>query len=263
MKVSLIQGNIVWESPKENIRYYSEMIKKVSKLSKLVVLPEAFTSGFTMNPTVLSHISTFPVLDWMTEKAFETNKTIAGAAFVKEGDKYFNRLFWVNPDGSYTYYDKRHLFSMGGENKIFTPGNKRVIVELEQFKFNLQICYDLRFPVWNANRYDKERKEYEYDVLLIVANWPAKRKNAYLPLLRTRAIENQSYVLWVNRIGRDGSKTIHSGDTRIIHPSGQVLATVKSNHEGILEYDLSKNLLKEYRKEFPVGPDMDDFEIKR
>ncbi len=261
MKIALVQGNIVWEDVKRNLIHFTDKLSQVSERVSLVVFPEAFTSGFTMNPHKIQSVSTFPVLDWLMEKAFEFNKSIAASAFVKEKNKLYNRMYWVNPDGTYQYYDKKHLFSHAGEDQIFTPGNKRVIVEKQGFKFNLQICYDLRFPVWAANRYDRFKKEYEYDVLLYVAHWPAKRKNAYLPLLRARAIENQSYVLWVNRVGRDGQKNIYSGDSRIIHPDGKVLATAKSNNESVLEFDLNLKELNDFRMSFPTGPDMDEFTV--
>jgi len=261
MKVALVQGNIFWENPGKNILYYDKLIDSVSDDVSLVVLPEAFTTGFTMNAKKLTELADFPVEEWMTDKARETHKIIAGGAFVRENGKFYNRFFWAEPNGQVYYYNKRHLFTYGGEPKIFTPGDRQVIIEKTPFKFNLQICYDLRFPVWSANRYDAIHDEYAYDVLIYIANWPAKRRQAYLPLLRARAIENQAYVLWVNRVGRDGSRIVHSGDTRIIHPSGEVLALVKSHNEGVLEYALSYRELKEFRRSFPVGQDWDKFEI--
>ncbi len=262
MKIALVQGKIYWENPRANLDYYDKLISQVSDHSRVIVLPEAFTTGFTMNINKLSDIISYPVLDWMVEKAYEINKTIVGSVFVKENGHFYNRLYWVNSDGSYQYYDKRHLFGLAGENKIFTPGTRRVVVQQDGLNFNLQICYDLRFPVWSANKYDKKSRTFDYDVLIYVANWPAVRKNAYLPLLRARAIENQAFVIWVNRIGRDAYMNTYSGDTRIIHPGGKVLATVKSSNEGILEYDLSLKELEAYRKKFLFGPDMDDFEVK-
>ncbi len=262
MKIALIQSDIKWEDPKTNLNLLSKKIKSVTFNTQLVILPEAFSTGFTMNLTKLPELSAYPVLDWMQEMAVQTGMTIAGSTFVMENGKFFNRFHWVSPDGSYFYYDKRHLFSHAGEDRIFTPGSKRVIVEKGGFRFMLQICYDLRFPVWSANRYDKKENRYEYDALIYVANWPSKRKNAYLPLLRARAIENQAYVIWVNRVGRDIYGVKHSGDSRLIHPSGQVLQTAKSHSETKLEASLSRNELKEYRENFPLGPDWDDFIIK-
>jgi predicted amidohydrolase len=262
MNIALIQAKIEWENPGKNFARFEEMINRVGRNVNVVVLPEAFTTGFTMNQKKLYRLASYPVLDWLQEKAFEKQKTIVAGAFVKENDRLYNRLFWVNPDGSYYYYDKRHLFSIAGENDIFTPGNRRVIVNHGALKFNLQICYDLRFPVWSANTFDKKTKTYLYDVLIYVANWPQKRKDAYLPLLRSRAIENQAYVIWVNRVGRDATKTIFSGDTRIIDPGGKTVAIVKTHTEGIVEYRLSKQLLEDYRNEFPVAWDWDNYEIR-
>jgi len=261
MRIALIQGKIFWEQPEKNLKYFLGLMKKVSPGVQMVVLPEAFTTGFTMNVKKLSRLASFPIEEWLADKALEINKIIVAGAFVQEQGKFYNRMFWVEPNGTVYHYNKRHLFTYSGENRIFTPGKRQVIVQKQDFKFHLQICYDLRFPVWNANRYDRRTDAYAYDVLLYIAHWPARRKNAYLPLLRARAIENQAYVLWVNRVGRDGSRHVYSGDTRIIHPSGQVLALVKSHNEGILEYDLSYKELQKYRENFPVGPDWDDFRI--
>jgi len=261
MNVALIQGKIFWEQPERNAAYYEKMLDRLSPSTQVVFFPEAFTTGFTMNLKKLHQLTSFPVEEWLLEKALEKNVTIGAGAFVHEDGKFRNRFYWVEPNGRVEYYDKRHLFTFGGEPHIFTPGNKRVTVEKEGMRFNLQICYDLRFPVWCANRYEPRERRFDFDVQVFIANWPAKRKDAYLPLLRARAVENQAYVIWVNRVGRDGHKMVHSGDSRIIHPSGKVLALVKSNNEGILEYQLSGKELRKFRESFPVAPDWDKFEI--
>jgi len=261
MKIALVQGNIFWENPERNAAYYEKMIKRTSPATEIVVFPEAFTTGFTMNASRLPQLTAFPVDEWLAEKANTYRKVIVAGAFVRDNGRYYNRLFWVQPDGTVYHYDKRHLFSHGGENRIFTPGNRRVTISYGDLRFNLQICYDLRFPVWCANTYDRASDTYGYDVQIFVANWPAKRRHAYLPLIRGRAVENQAFVLWVNRVGRDGNYMIHSGDTRVVHPSGEVVALVKSHTEGILEYDLDPKEITEFRRNFPLGPDWDEYLI--
>ena len=167
----------------------------------------------------------------------------------------------MNPDASFEYYDKRHLFHMAGEHHIMTAGKERKIVNFKGWKLNLQVCYDLRFPVWAKNNYDHSNDTYDYDALVYIANWPKVRRQAYLPLLQARAIENQSYVIWTNRIGMDGKQIAHSGDTRLIDPYGKISESLDEDEEAVLYATLSSTLLNDFREKFKVGLDWDSYEI--
>ncbi len=264
LKISLIQQNIIWENPEANIQKNIEALKNIPPDTDLVLFPEAFLSGFSMNKDRLKDF-TIPVdeaekilTDWSARSGFY----IGGTLFVEENGHYFNRFYIVSPEGKIlNRYDKRHLFSHAGEDKIFTGGDRRVIVPLKNWKIMLQICYDLRFPVWSKNRYFRESGDYEYDMLVYVANWPALRRDAYLRLLPARAIENQSFVIWVNRTGRDGYNKDYAGDSGIISPAGKTLATLK-NEEKHLNFILDKSVLNETRTRMPLGPDWDVFCIE-
>jgi predicted amidohydrolase len=178
---------------------------------------------------------------------------------IEDGGKYFNRMFWVKPDGFYETYDKRHLFRMGNEHKTMSAGAERKIVELKGWKINMQICYDLRFPVWSKNNF--EDGKYEYDALLYIANWPEIRSLAYKSLLTARAIENQSYVIWVNRVGKDGNNIYHTGDTMILDPYGEIIYQIEAGKEQRISGTLSKQKLEDFRKKFTVGMDWDGFDV--
>ena len=177
LHVSLVQPNIVWENPDANIHLAEKLLKKVSPPSEIIIFPEAFTTGFTMNPQYLDKIEGTPGLSYFVEKAKSMKKVFLVGLFSREEEYLYNRYFWINPDGTYVYYNKRHLFSFAGEHLYFRHGTEPLIVHYEGLKFHLNLCYDLRFPVWTKNRYYKEKDEYAYDFLIFGANWPEKRKN--------------------------------------------------------------------------------------
>ncbi len=255
--IHLVQPKIFWESPKRNMELAARMLDQTNRTADLVIFPEAFTTGFTMNANYLRHYDHRPAVEFFGRYAQELRMQILVGLFAHENGRLFNRLYWFRPDGTHVYYNKRHLFSVVGEDKLFTPGSDPMTVEWEGMRFRLNICYDLRFPVWSANAWNPETDALDYDVLIYVANWPEKRKDAYLPLLRARAIENQAYVIWVNRVGRDKNHVLHSGDSRIIGPDGHVEYTVKSHQERLGFHTLEREKLDRYREQFPVYRDWD------
>lgn len=251
MIVSLIQSDIIWEDKNSNLRKYQEQIDKIES-TELIVLPEMFTTGFSMSPKNISEKMDGETIQWMKQNAHKMNSAICGSIIIEEDDKYFNRFIWVNPDGSTHQYDKRHLFSYAGENDNYTPGDSKIIIEYKGWKICPLICYDLRFPVWSRNSED-------YDLLIYVANWPDKRKSAWKSLLTARAIENQCYVIGVNRVGED-SKNYYSGDSSLINALGETLYT-NSHIEEIYSNTISKYDLNKVRTQLPFLNDKDNYKI--
>jgi omega-amidase len=276
MNLTFIQTHLHWENREKNLAHFNTLIGRVNEPTDLIILPEMFTTGFTMNPEKLAEPSNGETLTWLKQKAKEKKAVITGSVAVEENKKYYNRLFWVAPDGNSQTYDKRHLFRMAKEDFHYTPGRKKVITHIDYWKICPLICYDLRFPVWSRNKFirtDKNnhdlsnsnagtRGNWEYDVLLYVANWPEVRSYPWKQLLIARAIENQCYVIGVNRIGKDGNGFSHSGDSMVINPRGEVISRTNANEERIETITLDRNYLEEYRKIFPLGLDVDDFELK-
>jgi len=276
MKVTLIQTDLFWENRDKNIAHFDGLINSIKEETDLIVLPEMFTTGFTMNPEKLAEPAEGETLNWMRTKAKAKNSVITGSIAVEENGKFFNRLFWVEPNGNYSNYDKRHLFRMGKEDEHYTQGNKKIITKIKDWKISPLICYDLRFPVWSRNRWHStvssrklagkktetvEKGNWEYDVLLYVANWPEVRIYAWKQLLIARAIENQCYVIGVNRIGKDGNNIEHSGDSVVINPRGEIISKTKANKESVETIKLDKQYLEDYKKVFPVGLDADDLNM--
>jgi predicted amidohydrolase len=261
LKISLVQSPLVWENPNANIEYFDKHLQK-AQVGDVVVLPEMFTTGFTMKPEKNSEKHEGAGLQWMKKKAIELNTHITGSICVEENGNYFNRLYFVNPDGTYQSYDKRHLFRMGSEQQHYTQGNKKLIVDVKGWKIFPLVCYDLRFPVWSRNKWSNEGQEADYDLLIYVANWPEVRSYAWKQLLVARAIENQAYVAGINRIGADGNIIMHSGDSTVLNPLGEIISTMKAHQEGVETVILDHTFLQGLRKKFPVGMDADDFEVK-
>lgn len=259
LKVILIQTALMWENIDANISMFDQYLDKIAHKVDLIVLPEMFNTGFTMQVDKCSEPNEGSTFRWMQQKAVSFKAVITGSVLTEDHGKYYNRMYWVKPDGTYDYYDKRHLFRMGNEHKTMTQGNVQKIVELNGWKINLQVCYDLRFPVWSKNSY--QDGNYAYDLLIYVANWPAIRRHAYLPLLNARAIENQACLLWVNRVGKDGNEIDHSGDTRAIDAKGLIVNEAQSYKEEILQVDLSAEELVGFRNKFTVGMDWDKHQI--
>lgn len=255
LKITLVQTRLEWENVEKNLSLFDEVLNGIQEETDLIILPEMFSTGFTMNTSVAESIEGKPI-QWLKEKAKQKNCVITGSLMISENGKNYNRLIWMQPDGNFQTYDKRHLFRMANEQDHFTAGEKKLIVELNGWKICPMVCYDLRFPVWSRN------KNLEYDVLLYVANWPERRSLAWSTLLPARAVENQCYCVGLNRIGHDGNNVNYSGDSAAYNPLGEKLSSIqpnKSKHETIT---LSWNFLQEYREKFPAMLDADDFEIK-
>lgn len=251
MNIAIIQPGIIWESPESNIKKYNRMLSGLSSDPDLIILPEMFTTGFSMNSADLAVPPDNPFTSWMRTISCERNSAITGSIIISEGGRYYNRLFFVDPQGNINHYDKRHLFRMGGEGDHFSPGNKRLIVKFRDWRICPLICYDLRFPVWSRNR-------EEYDLLIYVSNWPAARSEVWNTLLKARAIENQCWVIGVNRVGLDGENIDYIGESQVIDPKGQVRLYL-DNEEQSGEFCISLAELRNFRKKFPVWKDRDDF----
>ena len=253
LRVTLIQSNLYWEDVEANLQSFEEKIEAAEE-TDIILLPEMFSTGFSMKAESLAEEMSGRTVQWMVEVAVEKNVVLCGSAIIKSKNKFYNRLLWVQPDGNIWIYDKHHLFSIGEENNHDAPGTKKLIVDYKGWKICPLVCYDLRFPVWSRNTQN-------YNLLIYVANWPEKRNHAWKSLLVARAIENQSYVVGLNRVGEDGSKIYHSGDSSVIDMKGEILFQ-QSDIEVVQTVTLSKSALDNYRKEFPVLNDRDEFEFK-
>ncbi len=257
LSVTMIQSNLSWENKAANLQQFSEKIVAIKRPTHVVVLPEMFSTGFSMKPAALAETMEGETVQWMKQMAARQKIIVTGSVIIEENQQFFNRLLWVLPNGTVGQYDKRHRFAFAGENNHYTAGNKRLITSVNGWKINLQICYDLRFPVWARQQ---STDAPEFDVLLYVANWPERRSHAWKSLLIARAIENQCYVVGVNRIGRDGNGIEHSGDSMLIDPLGDILYT-QSNAEETSTHVLHKEKLDEIRTKFPFWKDADYFNI--
>jgi len=251
--VAVLQLDIFWEDKKRNIEKIDTLIKSINKVD-LIVLPEMFTSGFTMNAAENAETMEGETIKWLKEKSKQKECSIIGSFIIKEDDKFFNRAIIVNAKEHVFTYDKRHLFRFEGEKDIYTNGEKQLIFNIGKWKIMPQICYDLRFPVWSRNN-------NHYDVLIYMANWPAKRNNHWMKLLYARAIENQCYVIGCNRIGKDGNKIEYIGNSLVIDPWGNKINEDIYNEEGIIKVEIKKNVIKKYRDILPVYLDNDRFNI--
>jgi predicted amidohydrolase len=255
LTISLVQTNLYWQDAQANLGMLEEKIWNLSGKTDLIILPEMFTTGFSMDAPVLAEPMNLTTFKWMKQMAGQTGAVITGSYIVNVNGDFFNRLIWMRPDGSYSHYDKRHLFRMADEHKVYTAGNKRIICDIKGWKIAPFICYDLRFPVWTRNS-----KAEMFDLMLFVANWPEKRAHMWNTLLQARAIENLSYVIGVNRVGEDGKQIHYSGDSAIINPKGETiyhLHETEAIHTELLSYEM----LYKYRKSFPAYLDADNFEI--
>ena len=257
LTITTIQTNLHWEDKAANLAMLEAKINSIKERTEIVVLPEMFSTGFSMKPELLYETMDGETVQWMKRIAAAKKIILTGSIIIKDNEQYFNRLIWMLPNGEYGYYDKRHRFAYAGEDQHFSNGNKRLIASVKGWKINLLVCYDLRFPVWARQQ---SSTEPEYDVLIYVANWPQRRSHAWKTLLQARAIENQSFVVGVNRIGDDGNNIHHSGDSMIIDALGEVLYT-KSEDEDIYTITLEKEKLDEIRSKLPFLKDGDAFEL--
>ena len=253
LNVSLVQADLVWEDIDANLELMDQMMEQVPEGTDLVVLPETFSTGFSMQSDRFAEDENGKALAWMKKIASEKVLYITGSLIIRDKQKIYNRLYWVSPQGIKGYYDKRHLFRLGREDEHFVPGEARQVFSLGEFRILPQICYDLRFPVFSRNQGD-------YDVLLNVANWPAHRQQVWDVLTRARAIENQCYFLGVNRAGIDDLGTVHTGGTCAIDPMGSIMQKL-DKQSGILSCTLDLDKLRDYREKFPVWKDADSFNL--
>jgi len=253
ISLSLVQFDPVWEDSCKNIELLNGFTEKIHPDTDLIILPEMFLTGFSMNVTQIAQKMDGEGVTWMVKTAIEKKITIIGSLAINDDNKIYNRLFAISPHGEVRWYDKRHLFRMGEEHKFYTSGNKRIIIKVNNMSILPLVCYDLRFPVWSRN------VNCEYDLLVYVANWPESRRDAYLTLLKARAIENLCYVAAVNRIGTDGSGFEYAGDSVIIDPKGNIVADLPEKTSGLVNYQIDLNLLKSYRQKFPAYLDADEF----
>lgn len=252
--ITLVQYDIVWENKEQNLKKLNDIIYNISKQTDLILLPEMFQTGFSMNAEPLAESMEGSTIKWMQEKAKEKNSYVAGSFICKDDGKYYNRFVVVSHEGVLKYYNKRHSFGLGKENENYTAGNERITFEINGFKICPLICYDLRFPVWSRNNIG-------YDVLLYVANWPTRRSFAWKQLLIARAIENQCFVVGVNRIGIDGNNIEHTGDSLVLNPDGNAIWNAKENTQEVQTIELDLAYLQKFRNDLPFLKDGDNFEF--
>ncbi|MEX2594216.1 MAG: amidohydrolase [Anditalea sp.] len=259
LKIALFQTNLYWQNREANLAMLEEKIWSMEKPVDLIILPEMFPTGFTMESKEMAEPMNFTTTKWMKQMAAQTRSVVTGSVIIKDSGKLFNRLLWATPEGEVSYYDKRHLFRMANEEEHYDMGKENIFVGLKGWKILPQICYDLRFPVWSRNKADANGKGL-YDLVLYVASWPAPRISAWDILLKARAVENLSYAIGVNRIGQDGKGVTYNGHSGAYDFKGRTLAFSKDMDE-ILMVDLDHEELIAYRSKFPAWKDADGFEI--
>lgn len=264
LTITGIQTSLHWEDKAANLSMLEEKINSIKEKTEIVILPEMFSTGFSMNPKELGETMNGTTVQWMKRIAKEKRIILTGSIIIEEDGNYYNRMLWVLPNGQIGKYDKRHRFAYAGEDEHFTAGTKRLIASVKGWKLNLLVCYDLRFPVWARQApvrgKDNGDSSPEYDVLVYVANWPERRSQAWRTLLQARAIENQCYVVGVNRVGDDGNKHHYIGDSMVVDPMGDI-AYHKKDEEDIFTIILDKEHLNGVREKLPFWKDADDFSI--
>ena len=255
LKISIVQTDIAWENKQENLRMLREKLHALRGTTEIVVLPEMFSTGFTMKSRELAEPVSGITVRILKELAADFQLARCGRFICSERSNYYNRAFFITPEGEEFYYDKRHLFRMGNEAEDFSAGNNKLIISYRGWNICLLVCYDLRFPVWSRN------VNNEYDLLIYMASWPQARRLAWDTLLCARALENMCYVCGVNRIGVDGNKLIYNGGSVVFSAKGEVLASVPDGEEGIETVSLSLISLQQLRDKFPVWKDADAFRL--
>lgn len=261
LKITIVQTDLHWEDPTANLAMLEEKIWNIGQQTDVIVLPEMFTTGFSMEARKLGEMMNMRTFKWMKQMADQTNALVMGSYIANVHDKFFNRLVWMEPGGGFKTYDKRHLFRMAEENHVYSPGESPLIAHWKGWNICPLICYDLRFPVWSRNRWNASLKKPSYDMLVYVANWPQVRIQAWDTLLRARAIENLSYVVGVNRIGTDGNGIDYNGNSAIIGPKGDTIFSA-AEEEVIKTLQVSAHSLQAYRDKFPAFLDGDDFNLE-
>lgn len=249
LHITTVQTALHWEDNDANLAMFEELLATIQNPTDVIILPEMFTTGFTMNPKKVAETMTGKTMNWLKEQAKIYSAVVTGSLVIEEEGKYYNRLIWMRPDGSFGQYDKRHLFGMAGEQDYYAGGTEKLVTNYKGWKIMPLVCYDLRFPVWSRNTMD-------YDVLIYTANWPQRRSAAWKTLLEARAIENQAYVIGVNRVGKDGKDNYYSGDTSMIDAMGNVVYRM-SDVADIHTHILSAENLKATRAKLPFLKDRD------
>ena len=256
LQIAYIQANLLWEDPKGNRAHFDQLLKEVPAGTDLVLLPETFNTAFPVDPKEFAETEDGVTMQWMRQKAQELNAVVCGTFLLETGGgHYHNSLVWMRPDESYELYHKRHTFSMGGENQLVECGSQSLIVELKGWRIKPMVCYDIRFPLWARNHY--ENGEYEYDLGIYLANFPASRMNVWDTLLQARAIENQAYFIGVNRVGDDPQEVHYSGHSQVISPKGKVQSMANVDTEAVISWILDYEKLQNFREKFPMGKDWD------
>lgn len=255
LKIALIQTELVWENPKQNRVYLTKKVESISEAVDVIILPEMFTSGFTMNPEKVVETMFGETIVWMQDLALKKQTALMGSMVISEHGHFYNRLLFVHPNGIIETYDKKHTFTLAGEDKVYTAGKSKLIVTYKGWKICPLICYDLRFPVWSRN-------VENYDILVYVANWPKVRVAAWDALLKARAIENMSYCIGVNRVGLDGNNHEYSGHSAVFDVLGEKLDRIPENQEFIDTFTLSKNHIETYREKLNFLNDKDAFTLE-
>lgn len=254
LRVTIIQPDLVWENPVANLQAFEGKMDGLEGKTDLIILPEMFPTGFSMNSEKLAEQMNGPAVTWMARMASKIGAVVTGSLIIADAGRYYNRLVWMHPTGEYKTYDKRHLFRMSSEQEHFSAGSSRVVCEVNGWRVFPLICYDLRFPVWSRNNLN-------FDLLVYVANWPSPRVEAWRKLLMARAIENQCYVAGVNRVGKDGNGFDYSGQSLIVDSKGMLLHDHGDAEEFVATVQLDGKELLEFREKFPVGLDADKFNL--
>lgn len=259
LNLSLVQTSLAWENPEANLDHFTKMLETPGNPADLVILPEMFNTGFTMNAAKNAEDMSGRSLQWMADTASKKSCVLCGSLVILDEGKYFNRFIWMRPDGSHEHYDKKHLFRMGDEHRHFSAGNKKLITELKGWKVMPLICYDLRFPLWSKNEFIDD--DYAYDLLIYAANWPAARARAWCSLITGRAIENMAYTAGVNRVGTDGRGYEYNGSSLVVAPDGHSVCRIPPDKEIVTNILLKAAPMLDLREKLGVGKDWDKFEL--
>lgn len=257
LNITIIQTQLHWEDQEKNLRHFDQIIQKITIPTDIIVLPEMFSTGFSMNSEKLAEASEGRSIEMMKKWAVEKQCAVCGSLIIKDGGKYYNRFVWVDDSGEIISYNKKHLFALAGEDKFYSSGDKNEIIEWKGWKIMPQVCYDLRFPVWT-----RRTANQNYDLLIYVSNWPEKRSYAWETLLKARAIENQSFVAAVNRVGTDGNSILYSGNSVVINPLGKETLKFRDFEDGVKTKKISMTELRKVRTQLPFFNDGDRFTIQ-
>lgn len=258
LKIACVQSDIIAQKPTENLKHLDNLIDKIQDDRDIIILPETFTTGFPAEPEIFAEKENGETMKWMQKKAHEKACVICGSFITSYNNCYYNSFIWMKPDNSFHIYNKRHIFTMGGEKRL-TNGKEPITISLKEWKIRLFICYDLRFPVWLRNTY--KNNKFEYDLAILTANWPSKKSFVWNTLLAARAIENQAYFIGVNRIGKDHNDISYMGETKVINGKGRTIAEISGDKEGIIKVDIDKESLTDFRNYFTISQDWDNFKI--